>query len=136
MRVDTWELTRVTFSARSRFQAGFWSQVGTCSSCRIHRRTAVALAQVVEATGAVHARQPGGKHQMLATSAKESPAVALKQAQVKAQQPSGEEVEISTVTTTPPQLLAQNTPPVTAPQPGYAAVHGPYAAPGSDSDRR
>ena len=48
---------------------------------------------------------------MPAKSPKEAPAVALKAAPVKAQQPTGEEVEITQVTTTPPQLLAQNTPP-------------------------
>lgn len=48
-------------------------------------------------------------------SPKEAPAVALKQAPVKAQQPSGEEAEIGTVVQTPPQLLAQNNPPATAP---------------------
>lgn len=44
-------------------------------------------------------------------SVKEAPAMALKKAYVKAQQPTGEEVEIGVVTTTPPQLLAQNTAP-------------------------
>ncbi len=40
----------------------------------------------------------------------EPPAVALKQAPVTAQQPTGEEVEIGQVVQTPPELLAQNTP--------------------------
>ena len=48
---------------------------------------------------------------MPAKSPKEAPAVALKQAPVKAQQPNGEEAEIGTVVQTPPQLLAQNNPP-------------------------
>lgn len=43
-------------------------------------------------------------------SANEPAAVALKNAPVKAEQPSGQEVEVSQVTTTPPQL-AQNTAP-------------------------
>ena len=44
-------------------------------------------------------------------SATEASPMALKRAQVKAQQPTGEEVEIGTIVTTPPQLLAQNTAP-------------------------
>jgi hypothetical protein len=54
---------------------------------------------------------------MSAKSAQEAPVMALKKAPVKAQQPSGEEVEIGTVVTTPPQLLAQNTPPVKSTSP-------------------
>ncbi len=45
---------------------------------------------------------------MSAKSAKEAPVMALKKAPVKAQEPTGKEVEIGTVITTPPQLLAQN----------------------------
>jgi hypothetical protein len=41
----------------------------------------------------------------------EAPAMALKKAPVKAQQPTGEEVEVVQVFTTPPQLIAQNTAP-------------------------
>jgi len=37
--------------------------------------------------------------------------MALKKAQVKAEQPTGQEVEIGTVVTTPPQLLAKNSAP-------------------------
>ena len=44
----------------------------------------------------------------------EAPAMALRRAPVKAQQPTGEEVEIAEIVTAPPQLLAQNTPPATA----------------------
>lgn len=48
-------------------------------------------------------------------SANEAPAVALKNAPVKAVQPSGAEVETAEVAQTPPQFLAQNnTPPATA----------------------
>lgn len=46
-------------------------------------------------------------------SAKEPSAMALKKAPLKAEQPSGEEVEVTEVTQTPPQLLAQNTAPET-----------------------
>ena len=48
---------------------------------------------------------------MAAKSAKAAPVIALKKAPVKAEQPSGEEVEIGTVVITPPQLLAQNNAP-------------------------
>jgi hypothetical protein len=41
---------------------------------------------------------------------------------VTAQQPSGEEVEIGTVVTTPPQLLAQNTPPVKSTSPATTSA--------------
>jgi len=61
-------------------------------------------------------------------SAKEAPAVALKKAQVKAQQPSGEEVEITTVTQTPPKLLAQNTPSATPPAAAQPATKLPATA--------
>lgn len=47
-------------------------------------------------------------------------ATTLKKAPVKAQQPTGEEVEIAEVFTTPPQLLAQNTPPAQANSPAPA----------------
>ena len=52
---------------------------------------------------------------MPAKSAKAASAMALKKAPVKAQQPTGEEVEITEVVTTPPQLLAQNTAPAKRP---------------------
>ena len=57
-----------------------------------------------------------------AKSAKEAPVVALKKAPVKAQQPSGEEVEIGTVVTTPPQLLAQNKAPAQSSSPSTTAA--------------
>jgi len=44
-------------------------------------------------------------------SATEASPMALKKAQVKAEQPTGQEVEIGTVVTTPPQLLAKNSAP-------------------------
>ena len=53
---------------------------------------------------------------MQAKSAKAASAMALKKAPVKAQQPTGEEVEITEVVTTPPQLLAQNTAPAASAQ--------------------
>lgn len=48
---------------------------------------------------------------MAAKSPTEPQVVAMKKAPVKAQQPSGEEVEIGEVVTTPPQLVAKNTAP-------------------------
>ena len=48
---------------------------------------------------------------MPAKSASEPSAIALKKAPVKEQQPAGSEVEVGTVITTPPQVLAQNTAP-------------------------
>jgi LPXTG-motif cell wall-anchored protein len=48
---------------------------------------------------------------MAAKSPSEPQVVAMKKAPVKAQQPTGEEVEIGEVVTTPPQLVAQNTAP-------------------------
>jgi hypothetical protein len=48
---------------------------------------------------------------MAVKSSAEAPAKALRNTQVKAEQPSGEEVEIGEIVTTPPQLLAQNKPP-------------------------
>ena len=59
---------------------------------------------------------------MSAKSAQEAPVMALKKAPVKAQQPSGEEVEIGTVVTTPPQLLAQNTPPLKSTSPATTSA--------------
>jgi hypothetical protein len=59
---------------------------------------------------------------MPAKSAQEAPVIALKKAPVTAQQPSGEEVEIGTVVTTPPQLLAQNTPPVKSTSPATTSA--------------
>ena len=44
-------------------------------------------------------------------SATEASPMALKKAQVKEEQPTGQEVEVGTVVTTPPQLLAQNAAP-------------------------
>jgi hypothetical protein len=54
---------------------------------------------------------------MPAKAPAEPQVVALKKAPVKAQQPTGEEVEIAEIFTTPPQLLAQNTAPAAPPQP-------------------
>ncbi len=54
---------------------------------------------------------------MPAKTAKAAQVVALKKAPVKAQQPTGEEVEIAEVFQTPPQLLAQNTAPAAPAQP-------------------
>lgn len=51
---------------------------------------------------------------MAAKSPTEPQVVAMKKAPVKAQQPSGEEVEIGQVVTTPPQLVARNTTPAPA----------------------
>jgi hypothetical protein len=48
---------------------------------------------------------------MPAKSVQEAPAMALKQAPVKEEEPNGQEVEITEVITTPPELLAQNTAP-------------------------
>ena len=53
---------------------------------------------------------------MAATSPTETHVVAMKKAAVKEQQPSGEEVEIGEVVTTPPQLVAQNTAPAPTPE--------------------
>jgi len=50
-------------------------------------------------------------------SATEASPMALKKAQVKAEQPTGQEVEIGTVVTTPPQLLAKNSAPAQASPP-------------------
>ena len=44
-------------------------------------------------------------------SASEASTMALKRAPIKEQQPAGDEVEVGTVITTPPQILAQNTAP-------------------------
>ncbi len=55
-------------------------------------------------------------------SAKEAPAMALKKAPVKAEEPTGKEVEIGTVVTTPPQLLAQNKAPARPTSPSTTAA--------------
>ena len=51
---------------------------------------------------------------MPAKSTHEASTMALKRAPVKEQQPTGNEVEVGTVITTPPQMLAQNTAPANA----------------------
>lgn len=51
---------------------------------------------------------------MAAKTPTEPHVVAMKKAPVKAQQPSGEEVDVAEVFTTPPQLVAQNTTPAPA----------------------
>jgi hypothetical protein len=79
---------------------------------------AVQLAKVVKQPVPSMPANLEANTKMAAKSAKEAPAVALKKAPVKAQQPTGEEVEILQVVTTPPQLVAQNTPPAApAPEP-------------------
>jgi len=65
---------------------------------------------------------------MSAKSAKEPSVVALKRAPVKAEQPTGEEVEITEIFPTPPQLLAQNSPPAKSDSPAQPASKLPATA--------
>jgi len=63
--------------------------------------------------------EPNTKAQV--KSATEAPAVALKKAPVKAEQPTGGEVEASQVVQTPPELLAQNNAPAASTAPAEPA---------------
>ena len=72
---------------------------------------AAQLAKVVKEPVASMPTNLEANTKMPAKSPKEAPAVALKKAPVKAEEPAGGEAEINQVVTTPPQLLAQNTPP-------------------------
>jgi len=63
-----------------------------------------------------------------AKSANEPSVMALKRAPVKAEQPTGEEVEITEIFPTPPQLLAQNSPPAKSDSPAQPASKLPATA--------
>ena len=63
-----------------------------------------------------------------AKSANDRSVVALKRAPVKAEQPTGEEVEITEIFPTPPQLLAQNSPPARSDSPAQPASKLPATA--------
>jgi len=61
-------------------------------------------------------------------SANDPPVVALKRAPVKAEQPTGEEVETTEIFPTPPQLLAQNSQPAKSDSPAQPASKLPATA--------
>jgi len=79
--------------------------------------------RAVRLAGVVHQPVPSmpsnleADTKMSPKSANEPSVVALKKAPVKAEQPTGEEVEITDIFPTPPQLLAQNTSPTQSSSP-------------------
>ena len=87
---------------------------------------AVELAKVVKQPVLSMPQNLEANTRMPVKSPKEAPAAALKKAPVKAEQPSGQEVEIGQVVQTPPQLLAQNAAPA-KPAPAKAAPAQPPA---------
>ena len=81
--------------------------------------------RAVRLAGVVHQPVPSmpsnleADTKMSPKSASEPSVVALKKAPVKAEQPTGEEVEITDIFPTPPQLLAQNTSPTQSSSPAH-----------------
>jgi hypothetical protein len=94
---------------------------------------AVALAKVVKQPVLSMPANLESSTKVVVKSAKEAAAVALKKAPVKAQQPTGEEVEITGIVQTPPPLVAQNTPPPARPTPAPAPAK-PAELPSTASD--